>query len=59
MFDLKDLEKCTKSKEEMWNELNGKTVKCIHVQDGEFHLFSVLDLETKITYIIDWKIPIE
>jgi hypothetical protein len=52
-FKLSDIESCAMSKEEMWKTLNGKTVKCIHTQDGDFHMFAVQDLESKKVYMLD------
>lgn len=53
MFEFEDVKKCSMSKVDMWNELNGKKVECITRRDGEFQLFAVKDIETDKLYILD------
>ena len=55
MFDDFYKEIKTYTKEEMWKELCGRTVKCIHTQDGKYQLFAVQDLESKKIYLLDEK----
>lgn len=50
-FKIEDLEKCMMSKEEMWKELDGKTVRCMTTDI----MFGVQDIETRKVYILDCK----
>jgi len=43
------------SKEEMWQELDGRMVRCIHSSEGDYHAFAVQDIETKVIYFLEEK----
>ena len=48
---LKDIKQL--SKEEMWQELDGRVVRCIHSSEGDYYAFAVQDIETKVIYFLD------
>ncbi len=44
------------TKKEMVEILNGRTVKCIFVEDDNYNIFGVQDIETKNVYLLDENI---
>lgn len=48
-----ELKNVTKTKEKMWDELNGRTVRCLTVKNEGVQLFGVQDVENDRVYLLD------
>lgn len=52
-INREELSKCVLTKEQMWKALNGKTVKCITVENEGIQLSAVQDIENNKIYLLD------